>query len=144
MPYHVRMPTDQPSVTSPTAAAAGQGEPSAAREPSAPRDPATGPAPHPQRSLRQRLVPVLVFSLSVTACAGLVALLLDVVGGLDGLLAFVYLRWGVVFTLIATPIVHRTARGRLPLPYVLQTPFTALLLTCESIVVDIVIAQLRH
>ena len=82
----------------------------------------------------------------MTAGAAIVALVPALAFDVRWSLAFVYLRWGVVFALLALPLAHQLAarRGRTwQLPWALRTPATALLLTCEGIVWDIVSAQLR-
>jgi hypothetical protein len=86
---------------------------------------------------------VVGFSLAVTAASGVVAAVLHYAAGEKFLLAFVLLRWSVVAVLVASPLMHRLVLVRLGLglPYVLRTPLTALLLTGESIVVDIICAH---
>lgn len=97
------------------------------------------------RSRREALISVVIFSLCVTAVTGVAAAALWLVTGADFVLAFVLLRWTVVFILLVTPLVHQVLKRwtTVRLPYVFQTPLTALLLTFESIIVDIIGAQLH-
>lgn len=98
------------------------------------------------RTWPRALRAVVAFSLTVTAAAGVFATALHYLLDISFGLSFVYLRWGVVFTLVATPLLSRTVlerRGR-TLPYVMRTPLTAVMLACESIVVDIIVAELRR
>lgn len=95
---------------------------------------------------RSRAWDVVLLSVLVTVGAGLAALVPALAFGVRWSLAFVYIRWGFVFALLALPIVHQVATrsGRTwALPWALRTPATALLLTAEGIVWDIVSAQLR-
>lgn len=87
---------------------------------------------------------MLTVSLCVTAASGVVAWALWLLAESDFMLAFLYLRWGLVALLLATPLAWQLlgARMGVGLPYALRTPLTALLLTCESIVVDIASARL--
>jgi hypothetical protein len=96
-----------------------------------------------QVSRRRELLTVLTVSLSVTAVTSVVSGVLYVVAGVDVLLAMSYLRWSVVAVLLASPLAWQLvgARAGLTLPYAMRTPVTALLLTCESIVVDIISAN---
>lgn len=93
---------------------------------------------------RQELLSVLAFSLAVTAAGAVIAGAVDVVADVDFLLAFVLIRWTVVMVLLVAPIAHRLLLrwSSVRLPYVMQTPLTALLLTVESICFDILSAQL--
>lgn len=89
---------------------------------------------------------VVLLSLLVTAVAALVALAPAVAVDMRWSLAFVYVRWYLVFALLVAPLLHRAALRRgwsWRLPWGLRTPATALLLTCEGIVWDIVSAHLR-
>lgn len=88
---------------------------------------------------------LIATSLAVTAACAVVAAGASAVTETRFLLAFVLLRWSVVFVLLATPLLHQVLRRwtSVQLPYVMRTPLTALLLTCESIVVDIISAQLH-
>jgi hypothetical protein len=100
----------------------------------------------PSQKRRSTWRVVLVFSVCVTLAAAAVAALAWWLLDADFSLTFVYLRWLVVFTLLAAPLVHRwllAPRGVvLPTPF--RTPATALLLACESIGYDIVSARLFH
>jgi len=99
------------------------------------------------RSRGQAALAVLICSLAVTAGSGVIATTLWALSPLPFVLTFVYLRWAVVFTLLVTPLAHQALKRRpaftFQLPYVMQTPLTALLLTFESIIVDIVGAHLH-
>ena len=88
---------------------------------------------------------VVRFSLAVTALGALVAAVLRLAIGADFLLSFVYVRWFVVLVLLAAPLAHRTVlrRAGVALPFAMQTPLTALVLTVESICFDILSAQLH-
>ena len=89
---------------------------------------------------------VVLCSLAVTATAALVALAVHLGSDVRWSLAFVIARWIFVAALLVTPIVHQAAThlgATWRMPWVLQTPATALLLTCESIAFDIVSAQLH-
>lgn len=96
------------------------------------------PAPPPRPDLRH----IVAFSLLATTFAAIVALIVHY--GFDGsfLVPFIVLRWCVVFTLCGT-VAIAWLLPRLPLPGVLRTPLTPLLLTCESIAIDILGAQLH-
>jgi hypothetical protein len=96
------------------------------------------PAPPP----RPRLAHVVAFSIAATTIAAIVTITLHVVASTPFLVPFIVLRWCVVFALCGTVAVTWLA-PRLPLPGVLRTPLTPLLLTCESILIDIVGAQLH-
>lgn len=87
---------------------------------------------------------VVYFSLAVTVLGALGAGVATLTAGADFLLAFVLVRWSVVLLLLVAPALHRLvlARRGLPLPYAMQTPLTALVLTIESICFDILSAQL--
>jgi hypothetical protein len=89
---------------------------------------------------------VVLLSLGVTALAALAALVPALAFGVRWSLAFVYIRWCVVFVLLALPLLHQLL-VRLgvawQLPWGLRTPATALLLTAEGIAYDIISAQLR-
>lgn len=94
----------------------------------------------------RRLRSVVLLSIAVTAVAALVAVVPALAFDVRWSLAFVYLRWGVVFALLTLPLAHQLAvrRGRTwELAWGLRTPATGLLLTVEGIVWDIVSAQLR-
>ena len=88
---------------------------------------------------------LLLTSLCVALGAAAVAALVSGVANTDFLLSFVYLRWLAVLLLLLIPIGWRRYSNRFSwtLPYVLRTPLTALFLTCESILVDIIIGQLH-
>jgi hypothetical protein len=88
---------------------------------------------------------VALTSIAVTATCAPVGALIALATGTRFMLAFVMLRWLVVLVLLVTPILYRTifVRQGWTLPYVMQTPLTALLLTIESIGVDILSARLH-
>lgn len=93
------------------------------------------------RGVRQ----VVACSLLVTAAAAAVASLVAIPADVRWSLAFVIARWLCVAALLVTPLVHQLAvrlGASWRMPWVLQTPATALLLTCESIALDILSARL--
>ena len=97
-------------------------------------------------TLRHRARLVVTCSLLVTACAAAVAVAAASVTDVRWNVVFVIARWLVVAALLATPLVHQVAvrlGAGWRMPWVLQTPATALLLTCESIALDIVSARLH-
>jgi len=88
---------------------------------------------------------VVLCSLLITAAAALVALAVSGASGAEWSVAFVIARWLFVAALLATPLLHQLAvRFGMGwrMPWVLATPATALLLTCESIAFDIASARL--
>jgi len=94
----------------------------------------------------RRVRDVVLCSLLVTTLAALVALAAHVFGDVRWSLAFVVARWIFVAALLVTPLVHQVATrlgAAWRMPWVLQTPATALLLTCESIAFDILSARLH-
>lgn len=105
--------------------------------------PATGsPAP---RGVARGARQVVACSLLVTAAAAAVASLVTIPADVRWSLAFVIARWLCVAALLVTPLVHQLAvrlGASWRMPWVLQTPATALLLTCESIALDILSARL--
>jgi hypothetical protein len=106
--------------------------------------PPAQPLVEPARSRGRAARDVVVFSLSITAASALLALAVDAVSATRWSLAFVVLRWVIVAALLATPLVQQIAQrfgATWKLPYALRTPATAVLLTCESIVFDIVSAH---
>lgn len=121
--------------------------PIAAPETTVPRAlrPPPGAAPTQRRGFGRALRGIVLFSLAVTLCAAVVALVVALMTGARFTLAFVVLRWCIVGTLLATPLVHQIASRRganWQLPWALRTPATALLLTCESVAFDIASAHL--
>lgn len=107
---------------------------------------ATTPLP-PVARVRRALLPALTLSLCVTACCAMLALPLHALVGVRYAIVFIVLRWLVVAALLLAPLLHqllvRATRSRGGLPSVLATPLPALLMTCESIAIDIVSAQLH-
>jgi hypothetical protein len=105
----------------------------------------TAAAAAERRGLRRGLAEVVGCSLLVTTAAAIVATLVALPGPLEWSVAFVIARWICVAVLLVLPLAHqvvvRTGRSW-RLPWVLQTPATALLLTVESIGFDILSAQL--
>ncbi|MBC7643880.1 MAG: hypothetical protein H7123_02060 [Thermoleophilia bacterium] len=98
------------------------------------------------RTRRHAAAAVLICSLAVTTGSGIIAATLWQLSPLPFMLTFVYLRWAVVFALLITPLAHQALKRRgttFQLPYVMQTPLTALLLTFESIIVDIIGAHFK-
>lgn len=91
---------------------------------------------------RARARDIVLFSLAATTTSGIIALALYLATGLGFIVPFIVLRWCVIALLVAAPIVSRVFPA-LRIPAVLRTPITVLVLTCESIVVDIVGAQLH-
>lgn len=114
-------------------------------EPSGPHlpvatDDATVPD-HRARTLGRATRDVIACSLLVTAIAASLAVVAAVATDVRWSLAFVVLRWLLVAALLATPLVHQVAvrfGARWRMPWALQTPATAVLLTCESITFDII------
>lgn len=111
-----------------------------------PTTPSTGSNFTAGRSRREAFRTVLLTSLAVTATCAPIAGIIALAAQQRFLTAFVILRWMVVLVLLLTPLLYRTlfVRRSWSLPYVMQTPLTALFLTCESIVVDILSAQLHR
>ncbi|MCW2925708.1 MAG: hypothetical protein JWM98_3112 [Thermoleophilia bacterium] len=97
------------------------------------------------RSRARSVRDVVACSLLVTASAAVVALVAAVGFDVRWSLGFVVARWIFVAVLLATPLLHQLAvRAGIgwPMPWVLSTPATAVLLTVESIAFDIASAQL--
>lgn len=90
---------------------------------------------------RRTLLPIVALSLSITTAAGLLALGVHTTLERPFLVTFVILRWAAVALLLATPLL-RYRRPSIMLPAPLRTPLTALLLTIESVLVDIASAHL--
>lgn len=85
-------------------------------------------------------------SIAVTAAAAVFAYVLQLVADTDWSYVFVITRWMVVFALLALPLAYQVAAKwgtRLPLPWAIRTPATALVLTIEGIAYDIISAHLR-
>ena len=83
---------------------------------------------------------VVLFSIATTLAIAVASSLWHVVSGQRFLLVFVLMRWTVVFALLLAPVAKQLFRG-LPLPHLIERPWVALLLTCESIAIDIISAQ---
>lgn len=102
-------------------------------------------APPERRSFGAGLRDVVVCSLVVSAAAALVAVPIAFALDTRWSLVFVILRWLLVAALLITPAVQQIATRSFgatwQLPWALRTPATALLLTCESILFDIISAQ---
>ena len=108
-------------------------------------DTVAAPEP-PARSFARATRDVVVCSLLVTAAAASLAVVAALTSGVRWSLAFVVLRWLLVAALLATPLVHQVAvrfGARWRMPWALQTPATAVLLTCESIAFDIISSHVR-
>lgn len=98
-----------------------------------------------RRTLASGTRAVVACSLLVTAAAALVALAVAQLAGTRWSLAFVIARWCFVAVLLATPLLHQLVvrmGATWRMPWALRTPATALLLTCESIALDILSARL--
>lgn len=98
-----------------------------------------------QRSRARAAGEVVLCSLFVTAAASLVAAAGAALADARWSLMFVIARWCFVAALLATPVIHQIAvrfGAGTRMPWALQTPATALLLTTESIVFDIASARL--
>ncbi len=98
-----------------------------------------------RRGFRRGLLEVVGCSLLVTSAAAIVATFASMAGSFEWSVAFVIARWICVAILLVLPLLHQiTMRAGVSwrLPWVLQTPATALLLTAESIAFDIISAQL--
>jgi hypothetical protein len=104
------------------------------------------PAPTPaRRTFTRGLRDVVICSLLVTASAAVVATAIALPADLRWSLTFVIVRWLCVAALLATPLIHQAIvrlGGTWRMPWVLQTPATALVLTVESILLDILSARL--
>lgn len=88
---------------------------------------------------------VVACSLLVTAAAAIVASVVAIPVDARWSIVFIIARWLCVAALLATPLVHQVAvrlGASWRMPWVLQTPATALVLTCESIALDILSARL--
>jgi hypothetical protein len=102
----------------------------------------------PTRGWRRATLEVIACSLLVTACAGVVAVAVALVApDVRWSYAFVVARWLFVAALLVTPLLHQVGRRfGVPvftrMPWAFQTPATALLLTAESIGLDILSARL--
>jgi hypothetical protein len=97
------------------------------------------------RTFSRGLRDVVLCSLLVTTSAALVALVVAVPLDVDWSVVFVIARWLFVAALLMTPLVHQAVMrlgGAWRMPWVLQTPATALVLTVESILLDILSARL--
>ena len=107
----------------------------------------TPPSP-PQRprTWPRRLLEVVACSLLVTALAALVGYAWHGAFGTRWALAFVIARWIFIAIILLLPFVQHglTKRGaRRSIPWALRTPWTPLLLTVESVVIDIISARLH-
>ncbi len=98
------------------------------------------------RSRAEAVRTVLLTSLAVTTLCAPIAGVIAAATPARFLTAFVVLRWMVVLVLLLTPLAYRIVwvRRGWTLPYAMQTPLTALFLTCESILVDILSAQIHR
>ena len=100
----------------------------------------------PDRAHTERTTPVrdiVLFSVAFGSVAALAALGLEAVGVWDWLYAFAMTRWIGIIALIAIVAAVRAARLPQPGPAVLWSAITPLILTLESIAVDIVLARLH-
>jgi hypothetical protein len=98
-----------------------------------------------RRTAARGALEILVFSLAVTCLSALLALLVAQVSSAEFMVSFVIIRWLVVGALIASPLIYRACLYfglELRLPWAMRTPFTALVLTIESIGFDIASARL--
>lgn len=104
-----------------------------------------GPLPRPHTWPR-RLAEVVACSLLVTCLAALVGFAWHAAFGTRWALAFVIARWIFIAIILLLPFAQhaltRRGTGR-SIPWALRTPWTPLLLTVESILIDIVSAQLH-
>lgn len=99
----------------------------------------------PERSIRRKVVEVVACSLTVTVAAAIAATIIAAIIDERWSLVFVIARWLCVAALLVTPLVHQLATRagvQRRMPWVFQTPATALLLTAESIALDIISAHL--
>lgn len=103
------------------------------------------PQPPARRSFARGARDVLAFSVGATCFAAVIASAVASSSDVRWNVTFVVARWLFVAVLLATPVLHQVAT-RLgvtrQLPWAMRTPATALLLTCESIVFDVLSAQL--
>lgn len=99
----------------------------------------------PRRTFLVGTRDVIACSLLVTTAAAIVATLVATPSDLQWSIAFVVARWTCVAVLLLTPLLHQVVvrTGRTwRMPWVLQTPATAIVLTVESILLDILSARL--
>lgn len=104
------------------------------------------PTPTRPRAWLRRLLEVVACSLAVTCLAAAVGYGWHVAFGTRWALAFVIARWIFIATILLLPFVQLALdrRGaRRSIPWALRTPWTPLLLTVESVVIDIVSARLH-
>lgn len=88
---------------------------------------------------------IVAFSLGATSLGAVVAAGIWLAADVRYLFVFVIVRWIAVLLVLLAPLIHRNLPGRRTrrLPYALQTPVTALVLSVESIGFDIIAAQLH-
>lgn len=94
----------------------------------------------------RRTLEVVLCSIAVTLTAALLGYLWHLAVGTRWSLAFVIARWICIAIILLLPFVQvlLTRRGALrSIPWALRTPWTPLLLTVESVLIDIVSAQLH-
>ena len=102
--------------------------------------------PSRPRTWPRRVLEVVACSLLVTCLAALVGFGWHAAFGTRWALAFVIARWIFIACILLLPFVQLalTRRGSArSIPWALRTPWTPLLLTVESVVIDIVSAQLH-
>lgn len=104
------------------------------------------PRSRTSRFLR-RLAEVVACSLAVTALGAIAGLAWHLATGTRWALAFVIARWILIAGILLLPVLHARLVQRDPdrrgVPWALRTPWTPLLLVCESVVIDIVSARLH-
>ena len=94
----------------------------------------------------RRAFEVIACSIAATCVAAIVGYLWHLATGTRWTLAFVIARWIFIAAILVLPFVQLTLVRRgstFSIPWALRTPWTPLLLTVESVVIDIVSAQLH-
>lgn len=107
-----------------------------------PRDEA-GARPRDERSFAIAVRDIVLFSIAFGTTAALLASLMSALGVWDWLYAFAMIRWIGIMVLIGLTIAAKIARISPPGPAVMWSTITPLVLTIESIAVDIVLARMH-
>lgn len=94
----------------------------------------------------KRILEVILCSLAVTTLAALAATLIYLFIDTRWALIFVIARWIFIALILLLPFVHMAlmkTKSSLHIPWALRTAWTPLLLTIESITIDIISAHLK-
>ena len=94
----------------------------------------------------RRVAEVIACSLVATCIAALLGYVWHVLTGTRWTLAFVIARWVLIAAILLLQFIQIALQRRgssRTIPWALRTPWTPLLLTVESVVIDIVSAQLH-